>query len=87
MAISKLRVFPRVGRVHPQHHGVLLLGQRPAVTKLAQLGGADRGVVGGVEHQHNVAASKGGERDEVAVLVGEREIGGGEADGEGLGEK
>jgi hypothetical protein len=61
--------------VHPEDEGVLLLHQRPAVAKFAQLFGADGGVVSRVENEDNVTSFEPSERDDFAVLIGEREIG------------
>jgi len=54
----------------------------PGLTELAELFGSARRVVGGIKHQDDVAASQRRERDGIAAVVGQREVGGRRADRE-----
>ena len=44
--------------VDAKHHGIPRLDIRPPVTKLAQLLGADAGIVRGIKDQHDVLSAK-----------------------------
>ena len=66
-------------RIHSEDQRILLLRAGPTVAKLAELLAADAGIIAGVENQHHVVAAQRGERNDFAVLIGEREIGRGRA--------
>ena len=62
-------------RVYAVDECVLLLSIGPAVAEFAQLLAADGGVVARIKDQHHVVAAQRGERYNLAILIGEREIG------------
>ena len=64
----------RAGGIHSKNNGVLLLGQGPAIPKLAKLFGANRGFIGRVENQNNIFAVKPGERNSISVLIGKGKV-------------
>ena len=72
---SKSCVFLSAAWIDTENNGVLFLGRRPAIAKLAELFGADRRFIGRVEYQHHVLSGQTAERDSIPVLIGKRKAG------------
>ncbi len=70
----ELRVARGLLRIDAEDEGVLSLGVRPALAEFANLLRADAGVVTGIENQNDVVAAQGRERNELTILIGQREI-------------
>src|ERR1039458_3811563 len=72
--LAELLVLRGALRIHAENRDPAALRFAPTIAKLAQLFGAARRIVTGIENQHDIVASQCGKPDHVAALVGQREI-------------